>query len=120
MRRARADAGAEWGRRWDAWLLGEDLRLAELAPLLEVPQLAAELASEFGIPRTAQAVRHRAASLGVRVPIRWLSLADIERMFDEYLGRFSASRPDCAQRACCRASLTRAFRAQIRLPRIGL
>jgi len=81
MRRARAAAGAEWGRRWDAWLLAEDLRLAELAPLLEVPQLATELASEFGIPRTPQAVRHRAASLGVRVPIRWLSLADVERLF---------------------------------------
>jgi len=81
MRRARALAGAEWGRRWDAWLLAEDRRLAELAPLLEVPQLAAELASEFGIPRTPQAVRHRAASLGVRVPIRWMSLADVERLF---------------------------------------
>src|SRR5207302_11515851 len=31
MRRARAAAGAEWGRRWDAWLLAEDRRLAELA-----------------------------------------------------------------------------------------
>jgi hypothetical protein len=81
MRRARANAGAEWGRRWDAWLLAEDRRLAQLAPLLEVPQLAAELASEFGIPRTPQAVRHRAATLGVRVPIRWMSLADIERLF---------------------------------------
>jgi hypothetical protein len=78
MRRARALAGAEWGPRWDAWLLAEDRRLAELAPLLEVPQLAAELAAEFGIPRTPQAVRHRAASLGVRVPIRWMSLADVE------------------------------------------
>jgi hypothetical protein len=81
MRRARARAGAEWGRRWDAWLLAEDRRLAQLAPLLEVPQLAAELANEFGIPRTPQAVRRRAASLGVRVPLRWMSLADIERLF---------------------------------------
>ena len=36
MRRARADAGAEWGRRWDAWLLAEDRRLAELAPAADV------------------------------------------------------------------------------------
>src|ERR1700687_2465456 len=81
MRKARAQAGARWGRRWDAWLLAEDRRLAELAVLLEVPQLAAELASEFGIPRTPQAVRHRAARLGVRVPTRWLRLAGIERLF---------------------------------------
>ena len=81
MRRARAQAGADWGRRWDAWLLAEDRRLAQLAPLLEVPQLVAELASEFGIPRTPQAVRHRAALLGVRLAARWLSLTDIERLF---------------------------------------
>ena len=81
MRRARAMAGAAWGRRWDAWLVAEDRRLAQLAPLLEAPQLAVELASEFGIPRTPLAVRHRAAILGVRVPTRWLSLADIERLF---------------------------------------
>src|SRR5207248_6585190 len=81
MRRLRAQAGANWGRRWDAWLPAEDRRLAQLAPLLEVTQLAAELASEFGIPRTPEAVRRRAASLRAPVATRWMTLADIERLF---------------------------------------
>ncbi len=80
MRRARAAAGAEWGRRWDAWLAAEERRLVELGPVLETPLLVAELASEFGVPRTAEAVRHRAGKLGVRLP-RMLSLADLERLF---------------------------------------
>jgi hypothetical protein len=46
----------------------------------QTPLLVAELASEFGVPRSAEAVRHRAGKLGVRLP-RLLSLADLERLF---------------------------------------
>ena len=81
MARARAAAGPAWGRRWDAWLPAEERRLVELAPWLEVPQLAAELAREFGVERSPAAIRHRANALGVRLPKRLLSLADLERLF---------------------------------------
>jgi hypothetical protein len=81
MRRVRAAAGPRWGRRWDAWLPEEERRLAELGPWLELPQLAAELSREFGIARTPAAVRHKAGVLGLRLPRRLLSLADLERLF---------------------------------------
>lgn len=81
MRRARAAAGSRWGRRWDAWLPGEDRRLAELAPLLDRQQLAARLASEFGVRRTPEAIRRRARLVGAHLAQRPLALADVERLF---------------------------------------
>lgn len=81
MRRARAAAGDRWTKRWDTWLPGEDRRLAELAPLLELEQVARELASEFGVQRTREAVRHRASRLGIQLQKRYLSLADLEGLF---------------------------------------
>ncbi len=81
MRRLRAEAGSRWGRRWDAWLREEEHRLRELAPILDVPQLAARLSEEFGGRRTPAAVRRRASSLSVPLGVRHLALAEVERLF---------------------------------------
>lgn len=55
--------------RWDAWDSTQDARLRALTGTRTVPEIAAALTAEFGIPRSACAVRCRCWALGLSLQI---------------------------------------------------
>lgn len=70
-----------WSPPWDAWTPPQDARLQELAGSGSYADLAAQLSEEFGIPRSAQAIRVRAKRLGISLWRHGYSLRDLERIF---------------------------------------
>lgn len=66
--------------RWDAWDSTQDARLRALTGTRTVPELAAALATEFGIPRSACAVRCRCWALGLSLQVSDLGGQDVARV----------------------------------------
>jgi excisionase family DNA binding protein len=73
---------------WNDWQPRHDQRLRELAGTMPLPQIAATLLEEFGIPRTLAALRTRCASLGVSQHPGW-TLREVARLCGVHHGTVS-------------------------------